>query len=106
MNCMDFDLFSSFLSLPDGIVIGSVHPTENSLIVQVTCSHAIATCPLCQQPSKRVHGDYVRTVADLPCGGRRVILSLTVRKFVCGTSACCVRFLPNGFLIWFSPMPA
>src|SRR5207244_5432308 len=31
---------------------------------------------------------YVRTVADLPCGGRRVILRLSVRKFVCGTPAC------------------
>jgi transposase len=27
-------------------------------------------------------------VADLPCAGRRVILALTVRKFVCSTPAC------------------
>jgi transposase len=30
----------------------------------------------------------VRTVADLPCSGRGVILKLSVRKFVCGTSTC------------------
>lgn len=35
-----------------------------------------------------MHGYYGRTVADLPCGGRRVILALTVRKFVC-THSCC-----------------
>src|SRR5205823_7157578 len=35
-----------------------------------------------------VHGNYGRTVADLPCAGRRVILSLTVRKFVCTTPTC------------------
>src|SRR5262249_48338344 len=29
-----------------------------------------------------------RTVADLPCAGRNVILALTVRKFVCGTPMC------------------
>jgi transposase len=27
-------------------------------------------------------------VADVPCGGRRVTLALTVRKFVCGTPDC------------------
>jgi hypothetical protein len=27
-------------------------------------------------------------VADLPCGGRRVILALTVRKFVCSVPTC------------------
>jgi transposase len=79
---------SPFLPLPDGIVIASVHPTASRLVVQVACCHSSATCPLCQQPSERVHGAYVRTVADLPCGGRHVILSLTVRKFVCGISTC------------------
>ena len=79
---------SPFLPLPEGIVIASVHPTASRLVVQVACCHSSATCPLCQQPSERVHGAYVRTVADLPCGGRLVILSLRVRKFVCGTSTC------------------
>jgi len=27
-------------------------------------------------------------VADVPCGGRRVSLALTVRKFVCSTPTC------------------
>jgi hypothetical protein len=48
----------------------------------------VLSVTLCQQPSERIHGSYVRTVADLPYGGRRVILSLTVRKFVCGTPTC------------------
>ena len=30
----------------------------------------------------------VRTVADLPCAGRRVLLALTVRKFICHTPTC------------------
>src|SRR2546421_12365903 len=79
---------SPFLPLPDGIVIASVHPTASRLVVQVACCHSSATCPLCQQPSERVHGTYVRTVADLPCAGRRVIFALKVRKFVCSTPAC------------------
>src|SRR5437660_1464079 len=30
----------------------------------------------------------VRTVADVPCGGRRIILKLGVRKFHCHTADC------------------
>jgi transposase len=82
------DTMSPFLPLPDGIFIASVHPTASRLIVQIACCHPSAACPLCQQPSERVHGAYVRTVADLPCGGRSVILALTVRKFVCGIPTC------------------
>ena len=37
---------------------------------------------------ERVHGHYRRTVADLPCAGRHVVLALTVRKFVCTTPIC------------------
>ncbi len=37
---------------------------------------------------ERVHGYYGRTVADLPCAGRRVVLALTVSKFVCTTPTC------------------
>ena len=35
-----------------------------------------------------MHGHYARTVADLACAGRRVVLQLRVRKFVCGTPTC------------------
>src|SRR5450432_3567147 len=82
------DTTSPFLPLPDGLVIVSVHPAANVLTVHVACSHSTAACPLCHQASLRIHGDYTRTVADLPCGGRRVILSLTVRKFICSTPTC------------------
>src|SRR5438876_11763446 len=82
------DTASPFLPLPDGIFISSVCPTTTELVVHIACQRSCAACPLCQQASERVHGHYARTVADLPCGGRRVILSLTVRKFVCGTPTC------------------
>ncbi len=79
---------SPFLPLPDGIFISSVRRATTELVVHIACRLPCATCPLCQQPSERIHGNYGRMVADLPCGGRRVILSLTVRKFVCGTPTC------------------
>src|SRR5947207_11057634 len=84
----DLSMASLFLPLPDGICISSAHATATILVVHVACQRSCAACPLCQQTSERVHGNYVRTMADLPCAGRRVILALTVRKFVCSASTC------------------
>src|SRR5713226_2028262 len=84
----NLDTASPFFPLPDGIFISSVRPSVTELVVHIACRRPCAACPVCQQPSERVHGTYGRTVADLPCAGRRVILSLTVRKFVCTTPTC------------------
>ncbi len=86
MDCLETT--SPFLPLPDSLAITSVAATATHLVVHVTCTSPTACCPQCQQPSDRIHGHYERTVADLPCVGRRVILALTVRKFVCRTPTC------------------
>lgn len=85
MDSRDRDLLSSLFHFPVGVMIESVHPSVHELIIHVACCHPTMACPECQQPSARIHGRYRRTVADLPCAGRNVILMLTVRKFVCGT---------------------
>ncbi len=86
MDCLNTT--SLFLSLPDGLVIVSLSATETQLVVQAACRLPTACCPLCQRLSERIHSHYGRTVADLPCAGRRVILALRVRKFVCRTPTC------------------
>jgi transposase len=79
---------SSILHLPAGITITSVHPSATELVVCVASHAPSMPCPECHQLSTRIHGNYQRTVADLPCAGRNVLLMLTVRKFVCSTSTC------------------
>ncbi len=88
MGELNAALLSSLLLLPADLAIEAVFPTQTHLTVQVTCRLQSACCPLCQQPSERIHGRYGRSVADVPCGGRRVTLALTVRKFVCRTPGC------------------
>src|SRR5215469_974105 len=88
MGSVDTESLTSLFLLPDTIAIEAVYPTKTHLTVQAACTLKCATCPLCQHPSERIHGRYGRNVADVPCGGRRVTLALTVRKFVCGTPAC------------------
>ncbi len=88
MESKEAALLSSILHLPAGITIASVHPSATDLVVRVACHAPSMPCPECHQPSARIHGNYQRTVADLPCAGRNVILALTVRKFVCSTPIC------------------
>ena len=88
MESVDYDLLASCLALPVSLRLVSLHPSATSLTVSVACRHLTAACPLCQQPSERIHSRYQRTIADVPCGGRRVLLQVQVRKFVCPTSTC------------------
>ena len=88
MDAVTTELLSSLFLLPESIAIEAVYPTTTHLTIQVACLLKSAACPLCQQSSERIHSSYGRTVADMPCGGRRVTLALTVRKFVCGTPEC------------------
>jgi transposase len=88
MDPTEMALFSRVFHLPAGIAITSVHPSASELVMGVACQAASMPCPECHQPSARLHGHYQRTVADLPCAGRTVILALTVRKFVCSTPGC------------------
>ena len=81
-----------FFPLPEGITLQAVAVVKADVVVKVGCQYPGAACPQCQQLSRRVHSQYRRTVADLPCAGRRVVLHLTVRKFVCGTPSCPQQF--------------
>ena len=55
----------------------------------VVCTMAVvASCPSCGAHSSRVHSRYSRTLADLPCCGVQVQLTLQVRRFFCDQSDC------------------
>jgi hypothetical protein len=57
-------------------------------IVLAASQAPMADGPLCQQPSRRRHSTYRRTIADLPWSATPVTLCLQVRRFVCTTSHC------------------
>src|SRR6266568_3615293 len=79
---------SPFLPLPEGMVIGQVEIADSQLTVEVISTQPFARCPGCGSPSDHVHCQYQRTVNDVPCGGRRVVLQLCVRKFFCRVPTC------------------
>src|SRR6266851_2198741 len=79
---------SPFLPLPEGMVLGQVEITQTQLTVEVISTQPCARCPGCGNLSDSVHCQYQRTVHDVPCGGRNVVLRLRVRKFVCRSTTC------------------
>ena len=76
------------LPLPEGMFIDHIQEGETSLIIEVMATQETSCCPLCSQASSSVHSHYHRTVADVPCGGRQIQLSLSVRKFFCRNPLC------------------
>lgn len=79
---------SPFLPLPEGMLIDQIEQTDSQLTVTVISTRDEAACPGCGCPSEHVHSQYQRTVNDVPCGGRNVVLQLHVRKFFC-LQLCC-----------------
>ncbi len=79
---------SPFLPLPEGMVIGQVEISQTQLTVEVISTQPCTPCHGCGNLSDAVHCQYQRTVHDVPCGCRKVVLRLKVRKFVCRTATC------------------
>jgi transposase len=65
----------------------------NVAIVRVgaRCTADGAVCPDCGVWSSQVRGSYLRFPADAPSAGRRVVLRLRVRRFICRNTACARR---------------
>ncbi|MEU5036163.1 transposase family protein [Streptomyces rubiginosohelvolus] len=81
------------LLFPSIAAVAVLSVDVNIAIVRVDarCTAAGAACPVCGTWSNRVHGSYPRFPADVPSGGRRVVLQLKVRRFNCGNSDCARR---------------
>jgi transposase len=74
--------------LPGGLAIDRVEVSSGLVTVHARSCDLIAHCPICATPSGRLHGRYIRHVADLPLMGRVVSLSLQIRRFRCPQSGC------------------
>ena len=62
-----------------------------------------ATCPECEEVSNRVHSQYQRHPADLPCVGYTVELQLTVPRFFCDNADCPRRTFAARFPVLLHP---
>ncbi len=94
---------SSLLSLPEGLYVEWIEPHGADLSVGVVSTHLSSCCPLCAQASSQVHSQYQRTLRDIPCGGRKVVLPLSARKFFCRNPDCSRKIFTERFPTFIQP---
>ncbi|WP_438296220.1 transposase family protein [Streptomyces sp. HUAS TT7] len=70
------------------LVIEDAADEGERILVQARTPQDTAVCPLCGVSSGRVHGYHWRTMADVPVGGRRVVVRVRGRRLVCPTRGC------------------
>jgi transposase len=76
------------LPLPEGMHIDQIQVTETGLMISVVATHPTSCYPLCALASSSIKGHHRRSLRDVPCGGRQIQLTLTVRKFYCRNPLC------------------
>ena len=73
--------------IPPGLLVDHIE-VGASLTITARPKAASARCPRCEGVSSRVHSRYTRTLSDLPVAGRRVVITVSVRRFRCVGPEC------------------
>ena len=94
---------SPFLPLPKGMVIGQVEIAAAQLTVEVISTQPFARCPKCGSLSDHVHGQYQRTVHDVPCGAATWFSDSWYASLLAGQPRAHAKSLPNVFQISSGP---
>jgi transposase len=81
-------LATQFLLLPADTHVEEVEIDKNRLMLLLSSTQSSAQCPYCSSLSTRVHSRYIRTLNDLPCQERAVVLRVQVRRFFCPSADC------------------
>ncbi len=79
---------SELLPRDSGLVVRDLIECPGYVRIEAETGGCSADCPRCEVRSDRVHGRYVRAVADLPWQGRQVRIRIHVRRFRCGNPRC------------------
>jgi transposase len=80
--------YGGSFTIPKQLHVDELSFTADLLTIYASTTNLAAECPLCKQPSRRIHGCYTRTLADLPWCGVPVRLRVRVRKFFCDEPSC------------------
>jgi transposase len=74
--------------VPPGFCVESA--VDDGAVMVITMRHMgkSSSCPGCAATAERVHSRYLRRLADLPLGGRRVQLIVIARRFRCEAPSC------------------
>ena len=79
---------STLLADPEAISLEACVSKQNFIVLRIRSVQRQVTCPLCNEPSKSLHSNYVRHITDLPWHGVAVRSELHTRKFRCRNELC------------------
>lgn len=91
------------LGLPMNLDVTLIRVEDTCLRLAIRSRQRFSVCPRCGAASSQRHSAYIRTLSDLPCAGRVVVVALHVRKFRCGNRACTQRIFAERFLGYARP---
>jgi transposase len=74
--------------IPPSLRVDALLFSDNGITVRAAAEATEARCPVCGEPSERVHSRVTRTLADLPWAGIAVRLRVQTRKCFCDNPAC------------------
>jgi transposase len=78
---------ASFL-IPPALHVAALLLGEDGVTIRAISEATDVRCPVCGEPSDRVHSRYERTLGDLPWARFAVRLQVQVRRFVCENRTC------------------
>lgn len=99
-SIFELTIMTLFPDLSD-MLIKQVH-VAHELTFTMPAIALTASCPSCGTISKRIQSRYIRTLCDLPSGGRLVHLVVHVRRFFCCKRTCSQKFFSSSFPFWHS----
>ncbi len=83
--------------IPPSLHVEALRFEDGRVTIRAVSEATAVRCPVCGDPTDRVHSRYARMLADLPWAGVAVRLRVQVRKFFCANPACPARSSPNGW---------
>jgi len=85
------ELVGTVFSGLSALVIEDVGNAGEVICVRARTQDEAVACPACGTETARVHEYRERTVADVPVGGRRVLVKVRVRRMRCPVTGCKVQ---------------
>ena len=78
---------ASFL-LPPSLRVAALLLGDDGVTIRAVSEAEDVRCPICGEPSERIHSRYTRTLGDLPWALFAVHLHVEVRRFFCANPTC------------------
>jgi transposase len=71
-----------------GVRLQEIAADDHSITLVMSMTSPNSACPLCHQPSHRIHSRYVRKLGDVPWSGVPINIRLRTRRFFCDQRDC------------------